>query len=156
MLTAKDLSSVLSSTLTWYSNFNQEFWNSPASSLIFSFHKMTQRISLLTLKSQQKCDPMRIVLCKTRTIYIFLSQVVLHCIIHIGSDHYLMVNNIIIFETGFLKPDLLKISWIILSYLLVDCFEFRTYLTGRCLCSQNINKYSNKPAKGYERIIQRF
>ena len=26
---------------------------------------------------------------------------------------------------------------------------------GSCLCSQNINKYSNKPAKGYERIIQR-
>ena len=28
-----------------------------------------------------------------------------------------------------------------------DCFELRTCLTGRCLCSQNINKYSNKPAQ---------
>ena len=26
-------------------------------------------------------------------------------------------------------------------------FEFRTCLAGRCLCSQNIKKYSNKPAK---------
>ena len=25
-----------------------------------------------------------------------------------------------------------------------------------CLCSQNINKYSNKPTKGYKRMIQRF
>ena len=25
-----------------------------------------------------------------------------------------------------------------------------------CLCSQNINKYSNKPTKGRERIIRRF
>ena len=36
------------------------------------------------------------------------------------------------------------------------CFEFRACLAGRYLCSQNIIKYSNKPAKGYERIIQRF
>ena len=29
-------------------------------------------------------------------------------------------------------------------------------LSGRCLCSLNINKYSNKPAKVDERIIQRI
>ena len=32
------------------------------------------------------------------------------------------------------------------GYLAVN-FEFRACLAGRCLCSQNINKYSNKPAK---------
>ena len=41
------------------------------------------------------------------------------------------------------------------SYLAVN-FEFRACLAGRCLCSQNINKYSNNPTKGYERIIWRF
>ena len=30
----------------------------------------------------------------------------------------------------------------------MDCFEFRACLAGRCLCSQNSNEYSNKPAKG--------
>ena len=35
-------------------------------------------------------------------------------------------------------------------------FEFRACLVSRCLCSQNINKYLNKSAKGYERIIQIF
>ena len=49
-----------------------------------------------------------------------------------------------------------KCSGIILSYPLVDCFEFRTCLAGRCLCSQKINKYSNKPAEVYKRMIQRF
>ena len=39
------------------------------------------------------------------------------------------------------------------SNLKLFCFEFRVCLAGRCLCSQKINKYSNKPAKGYERII---
>ena len=39
---------------------------------------------------------------------------------------------------------------------MADCFEFRTCLASRCLCSQNINKYSNKPTKGYKRMIQRF
>ena len=36
--------------------------------------------------------------------------------------------------------------------------EFRACLasTSRCLWSQNINKYSNKPTKGRERIIRRF
>ena len=53
-------------------------------------------------------------------------------------------------------PDLIKISRIILSYPLADSFEFRVCLAGICLCSQNINKYSNKPAKGCERITQRF
>ena len=45
-----------------------------------------------------------------------------------------------------------------LSCPLADCFEFRACLAGRCLCtcSQNINKYSNKSAKRYERMIQRF
>ena len=53
--------------------------------------------------------------------------------------------------------NLLKICPIILWYPLADCFEFRACLAGRCLCSQNINKYSNKPtAKGYIRIIQIF
>ena len=28
-----------------------------------------------------------------------------------------------------------------------DCFELRACFTGRCLCRQNINKYSNKPAQ---------
>ena len=50
------------------------------------------------------------------------------------------------------QPDLLRISRIILSYPLVDCFELQGLLG---LCSQNINKYSNKPAKGYEKIIFR-
>ena len=53
-------------------------------------------------------------------------------------------------------PDLLKISGIILSYHLADCFELKACLAGRFLCSQNINKYSNKPVKGCERIIRRF
>ena len=44
------------------------------------------------------------------------------------------------------QPDLLKISQIILSYPLADYFEFRACLADRCLCSQNINKYSNKHA----------
>ena len=36
-----------------------------------------------------------------------------------------------------------------ISYPLMDCFEFRACLAGsRCLCSQNLNEYSNKPAKG--------
>ena len=34
------------------------------------------------------------------------------------------------------------------QYPLMDCFEFRACLAGRCLCSQNLNEYSNKPAKG--------
>ena len=38
---------------------------------------------------------------------------------------------------------------------MADYFEFRACLAGRCLCSQNIYKYSNKPAKGYKRIIRR-
>ena len=42
---------------------------------------------------------------------------------------------------------LLRISWIILSYPLADCFEFRAYMAGICLCHQNINKYLNMPAK---------
>ena len=45
-------------------------------------------------------------------------------------------------------PDLLKISRIILSYPLADCFGFRSCLAGRCLCRQKINKYSHKPLKG--------
>ena len=49
-----------------------------------------------------------------------------------------------------------KFSWIIHSYPLADCFEIRTCLIDKCLCSQNINKYSNKPAKGYKRKIRRF
>ena len=32
--------------------------------------------------------------------------------------------------------------------LLKICFEFRACLAGRCLCSQNLNEYSKKPAKG--------
>ena len=32
----------------------------------------------------------------------------------------------------------------------------RNVLNLGCLCSQNINKYSNKPTKGRERIIRRF
>ena len=35
-----------------------------------------------------------------------------------------------------------------ISYPLMDCFEFRACLAGRCLCSQNLNENSNKPAKG--------
>ena len=60
------------------------------------------------------------------------------------------------FKNTLKLPDLLKISQIILSCPLADCFEFRAFLASRFLCSQNIKKYSNKPAKGYERIIQRF
>ena len=59
-------------------------------------------------------------------------------------------------DTSQVTKDILKISQFILSYPLADCFEFRTSLACRCLCSQNISKYSNKPSKGYERIIQRF
>ena len=34
------------------------------------------------------------------------------------------------------------------------CFKFRECLAVRCLCSQNMkNYYSNKSAKGYERMI---
>ena len=36
----------------------------------------------------------------------------------------------------------------ILSYPLADCFEFRACLADRFLCSQKINKYSNKLPKG--------
>ena len=54
------------------------------------------------------------------------------------------------------KQGLLTISQIILSYPLADSFEFRACFASRCLCSQNINKYSNKPTKGYKRMIQRF
>ena len=39
---------------------------------------------------------------------------------------------------------------------LVDCFEFRICLAGGCLCSQNINKYSNKPAKGKKEWFKDF
>ena len=56
-----------------------------------------------------------------------------------------------------LMLDLLKISRIILSYPLVDCFEFNACLASRCLCSQNINKYSKYVAtKKYKRKILRF
>ena len=37
-----------------------------------------------------------------------------------------------------------------------DCFEFRACLAIRCLCSQNIKKYSNKPTKGYKRMVEDF
>ena len=36
----------------------------------------------------------------------------------------------------------------------MDSFELRACLASRCLCSQNIDKSSNKPAIGYKRIIQ--
>ena len=52
------------------------------------------------------------------------------------------------FKNTLKLPDLLKISQIICSYPLADCSEFRACLAGRCLCSQNINKHRNKPAKG--------
>ena len=54
------------------------------------------------------------------------------------------------------QPDLFKISQIIVSYPLADCFEFRACLAGRCLCSQNINKYSNKPAKSSNHVSGYF
>ena len=44
-----------------------------------------------------------------------------------------------------------KIYQIILSYPLVDCFQFRACLASRCLRSQNIYKYSNKPVKGVQK-----
>ena len=59
----------------------------------------------------------------------------------------------IFLPTYLVEPELLKISLIILSYSLAECFEFMTCLAVRCMCSKNINKYSNKPAKGYKRII---
>ena len=49
-----------------------------------------------------------------------------------------------------------QIYRIILSYPLADWFEYKFCLVGRFLCSQNINKYLNKPFKEYERIIPRF
>ena len=55
----------------------------------------------------------------------------------------------------FFSPIKVASNGIILSYPLADYFEFRACLAGRCLCSQNIYKYSNKPAKGYKRIIRR-
>ena len=36
---------------------------------------------------------------------------------------------------------------------LADFFKFRACLAGRYLCSQNVNKYSNKPTNGHKRII---
>ena len=45
------------------------------------------------------------------------------------------------FKNTLKLPDLLKISQIILSCPLADCFEFRAFLARRCLCSQNISKY---------------
>ena len=51
------------------------------------------------------------------------------------------------------QPDLLNISRIILSYPLADYFQLMISLAGRCMSSQNINRYSNQPNKRYERII---
>ena len=39
---------------------------------------------------------------------------------------------------------------------MADSFELRACLADKCLCSQNINKYSNKPTKGYERFEEDF
>ena len=61
----------------------------------------------------------------------------------------------IFLPTYLVEPELLKYL-IMLSYSLADCFEFMACLAVRCMCSKNINKYSNKPAKGYKRIILRF
>ena len=47
-----------------------------------------------------------------------------------------------------------KNTQFILSYPLADYFAFKACFAGRCLCSQNMNKYSNKPTKGYDRIIE--
>ena len=44
----------------------------------------------------------------------------------------------------------------IFLYPLADYFEFKTCLAGRCLCSQNMNKYSNQPTKGYKRLLEDF
>ena len=54
------------------------------------------------------------------------------------------------------QPDLFQISQIILSYPLADCFEFQACLAGRCLCSQNINKYLNKPVKSSTHVSGYF
>ena len=82
-----------------------------------------------------------------------------HCIIHVYLNMWdwvsLFKKIAMTFNTHFCistkattlkQPDLLKISQIILSYPLADYFEFRACLADRCLCSQNINKYSNKHA----------
>ena len=56
----------------------------------------------------------------------------------------------IIFVFELQQPNLLKISQIILSYHLADCFEIQ----GRQISVQpNINKYSNQQAQQYGRII---
>ena len=75
-----------------------------------------------------------------------------------SDSHYLPNQTGVCFNIHFYyakvaRTDLHKISRIILSYPLAECFEFRACLAGRCLCSQNIKKYLNKPAKGHERII---
>ena len=72
----------------------------------------------------------------------------LHFCFYVGS----ICSGIVVLK----QQDLLKISWIILSYPLADCFEFRACLPGRRLCSQTINKYSNNPTKVYKRKIRRF
>ena len=53
------------------------------------------------------------------------------------------------------QPDF-KITRVILPYPFVDCFELMAFWAGRCLCSQNINKYSNKPPIWQEIIFRRF
>ena len=51
------------------------------------------------------------------------------------------------FKNTLKLPDLLKISQIILSCPLADCFEFRAFLARRCLCSQNRSKYQKSLPK---------
>ena len=45
------------------------------------------------------------------------------------------------------KLQIIKVATRFSFLPLWDCFELRACLTGRCLCRQNINKYSNKPAQ---------
>ena len=54
------------------------------------------------------------------------------------------------------EPDPCKIFWIILSYPLADCFDLNLgHAWPADVCAAK-NKNSNKPTKGYKRIIQRF
>ena len=91
------------------------------------------------LDSPQRVEVFLSVMCKYKVYgeyyYIFF-------LLHI-SQHFTISKNGFPTTTlsYFLKqPDLLKISWIFLSYPLVDCFEFRACLLGRCFSSQNIKK----------------
>ena len=72
-----------------------------------------------------------------RTILLILQCVIIGCLPVVVLFTYkykdIKVKRYFILNLG--KADFHKISRIILSYLLVDCFEIRVYLAGRCLCS---------------------